>query len=232
MLLRQLSAGFLLCYFSCLTTAEPASKRLPSELERYFKRPLRSIKLQSAQQQFFAQLPSGEAVTLQPRQKRIDDFKWVKKGQYQLGYTDQFSMTALVISTKQYTHDTKSDIAPYDFVVGWQEMSDPKIISQINIYQNNRFYYWYVNQFPIPREAIEQHSTNLHLIPSDATIRQQLANVEQGDIIRISGFLTDVKDESEFIWVTSRSREDSGDGACEIVLIEKIEVVKHLSPSS
>jgi hypothetical protein len=40
----------------------------------------------------------------------------------------------------------------------------------------------------------------------------------------MSGYLVDVKAPDDFVWATSRSREDSGDGACEILLVTDIKI--------
>jgi len=183
----------------------------------------------SSQQQFFTKLDAGEQVYEPPEQHTIEDFKWIEKGHYQLGYTDHFVIRGMILSTRHYIGDEKADIAPYDIVLGWNRMSDPKIVRHINIRQNNRFYYWRVKEFPIPREEIELSSTNLHIVPDTPEIAQQLAALKRGDVVSLTGYLTDIKDENDFIWATSRSRKDSGDGACEIMLIKQMSVIKQAS---
>lgn len=196
-----------------------------------FYKPIPDSEMPTSQQQFFAGLPAGKQVFDAPEQHRIHDYQWHSKGNYQLGFTDTFMIRGLVLSKREYVDDQKSDIAPFDLVLGWGDMSDPKIIKEIDIRQNRRFYFWHVQDFPIPRKEIELSSTNLHLIPDNQNISQQLAKLHRGDVVSLVGYLTDVKDVkdgSNFIWVTSRSRKDSGDGACEIVLIKQMSVIKHL----
>ena len=104
-------------------------------------------------------------------------------------------------------------------------MSDPAILKHIAVRQNNRFYYWNVNEFPLPRNQIEFMSTNLHLIPDSPEIFEKIAQIQRGQKIEMSGFLVDVKAEDGFIWATSRVRNDSGDGACEIFLVKQVGVL-------
>ncbi len=222
---RQLLIS-LLC--SCLWSVAWAENPLKQLENIDFYKPLPANHAPSSQQRFFAALPQGEQVYDAPEQHRINTFRWIKKGHYQLGFTDTFIVRGLVLSKRHYLGDPKADIAPYDLVVGWQRMSDPSVIKQINIRQNNRFYYWHVNEFPIPRDEIELSSTNLHLVPNSPKIAEQLEGLQRGDVVSLVGYLTDIKDEDEFIWATSRSRKDSGDGACEIVLVKQLSVIKHL----
>lgn len=215
----------------CLSAMCADAEDVPSRLEEIdFSKPIPLSHPTNSQQQFFANLPSGPQVFDPPEQHPIKVFKWVQKGDYQLGYTDTFIIRGLVLSTRHYLGDPKADIAPFDLVLGWQRMSDPAVIKAIHIRQNNRFYYWHVNDFPIPRDEIELSSTNLHLVPDNPQIAEALAKLKRGDVVSIVGYLTDVKDENAYIWTTSRSRKDSGDGACEIVLVKQLSVIKQLEP--
>lgn len=171
---------------------------------------------------FFSQFAAGERIFEAPKQSVINDYVWKNKGNYQIAFTDEFQLKALVISKRHYLGDERADIAPFDFVVGWQKMSDPAILKQIAVRQNNRFYYWSVNDFPLPRKQIELMSTNLHLIPDNPAIFEKLSQIQRGQRIELSGFLVDVKSEDGFVWATSRVRHDSGDGACEIFLVKQV----------
>lgn len=172
----------------------------------------------------FSAMPSGIRVHQSPYQKALAEYTWHKRNKYEIGYSDEFKITGLVLSKRHYLADERADIAPYDMVVGWGPMSDPSIIKDINVRQNNRFYYWNVSEFPLPRNELELNSTNLHLVPNTEEIANALANVKKGDVVELVGYLVDIKDEDGFIWATSRVRNDSGDGACEIVLVERLRV--------
>lgn len=226
-LLRVLLTGLLSGFFNQSNAQEPQNPLKQFKNIDFYK-PLPAGAEPSSQQRFFAALPIGQQVFEPPEQYRIHHFEWHKKGNYQLGYTDTFIIRGLVLSRRHYHGDPKADIAPYDLVLGWQRMSDPAVIKDINIRQNNRFYYWRVDEFPIPRAEIELSSTNLHIVPDSPQIAEKLAKLKRGDVVSIVGYLTDVKDQDEFIWTTSRSRKDSGDGACEIVLVKHLSLIKQL----
>lgn len=172
--------------------------------------------------QFFANLKAGMRVSNEPIQEKVPEYRWINKKNYQLGISDTFKIKGLVISRRHYIADERADIAPMDIVLGWKKMSDPAILRHINIRQNNRFYYWHVSEFPLPRAELELSSTNIHLIPNNESIEKTLKNLKKGDTVELDGYLVDVKAEDGFIWSTSRTRDDSGDGACEILLVNHV----------
>lgn len=74
---------------------------------------------------------------------------------------------------------------------------------------------------------IQTHVGNLHLIPAEgrAEVRKAIRSLEKGDLVRIKGFLVRIFGPTgELIATSSTSREDSGDGACEIVWVEEIQI--------
>lgn len=185
----------------------------------------------SPQQGLFKQMPAGVLVDDPPEQSEIADFQWHAKGDFQLGWTDKIFMRGLVLSIHRYRKADGDDMAvlsPLDIVIGWQRMSDPSVVSAINIRQSDRFYYWRVEAFPIPREEIEFTSTNVHIIADNETLLERVQALQPGDVVSMEGYLTDVKDPDGFIWATSRVRNDHGDGACEILLLKHISLLKQL----
>jgi hypothetical protein len=49
--------------------------------------------------------------------------------------------------------------------------------------------------------------------------------VRQGELVHIEGFLVDASRPDGWRWRTSLSREDTGNGACELVFVETLEPV-------
>ena len=79
-----------------------------------------------------------------------------------------------MLFTEHYALDREADLAKVDLARGWGPMSDDAILKQIDISQRNRFYYWHVDAFPIPREAIETNSANMHMVAADSHIEKTL----------------------------------------------------------
>jgi hypothetical protein len=68
--------------------------------------------------------------------------------------------------------------------------------------------------------------SNNHLISADAFIRERVAEIRVGDQIRIKGSLARYGAIGGGLRGTSTTRDDTGDGACETILVEEFEVVQ------
>lgn len=136
-----------------------------------------------------------------------------------------FSVQARVLSTKSYYFGREAGLSPIDLALGWGRMSDEEVLKDIQISQSGRFYFWRVNHFPIPREEIESHSANMHMIPADATVRKALQNIRTGHVVQLHGYLVEAKTADGWRWKSSLTREDTGRGACELMLVQSVEII-------
>jgi hypothetical protein len=156
-------------------------------------------------------------VDLQPSGFLLDEYKVTRRAQFQI--------RARVFSTEPYYLNRTGDVSPIDLALGWGVMSDQAILDQIKISQSSR---WYRTRYELPAPAPESEiissSSNMHMIPARKSIERKLKKVRIGDIITISGYLVDVDHDSGWWWHTSMSRSDTGDGACEIVYVESLDV--------
>lgn len=85
------------------------------------------------------------------------------------------------------------------------------------------------------REAWESFDmtemSNNHLISDDPAIRERVADVAIGDQVHIKGVLASYGAHEGGRRGTSTTREDTGDGACEVIFVDTFEVIRP-SPSS
>jgi hypothetical protein len=146
-------------------------------------------------------------------------------GDFELQPLASFQVEAQVLGRKDYRRGTEALLSPMDLALGWGRMADPEVLDQITIRQSGRFYSWRVERFPIPRREIERSSANMHLIPLNPEIRRDLDAIRQGDQVRLAGFLVNVEREDGWRWRTSLTRDDTGAGACEIVLVTKVMIL-------
>jgi hypothetical protein len=144
------------------------------------------------------------------------------------GYTitplESFTIEARVLSTKHYTFDRESDLSPVDLALGWGRMSDEAVLSEISIKQSGRFYYWRVKEFPIPRKEIETHSANMHMVPANPQIETLIKSARPGQVVRIQGDLIQANAQDGWRWKSSLTRNDTGAGACELVLVKSFSI--------
>jgi len=145
-------------------------------------------------------------------------------GGYRIQPLASFSLTARVLSREDYHLDRLAELVPTDLALGWGPMSDSAVLKDIDISQGGRFYFWSTRSFPIPRRDIEIHSANMHLIPADAAVRRELRRVRTGSIVHFDGELVEVAARDGWHMRSSLTRDDTGDGACELVWVEHLDL--------
>jgi hypothetical protein len=167
--------------------------------------------------------PSGVLVAQAPVQTPLAAAvpRYVRNG-YSIEVLERFALAARVLGVAHYRSDREADLSPVDLALGWGPMSDSDVLRHVEITQSNRFYYWRVKHFPIPRKQIETHSANMHLIPAHERINAALSAVRTGQVVRIEGYLVEARATDGWHWRSSLTREDTGVGACEVVWVEKL----------
>jgi hypothetical protein len=147
-------------------------------------------------------------------------------GRWTLTPRAHYDITARILSREDYYVDALASLVPEDLALGWGAMSDNRVLKSFEISQGARFYTWRpIAALPIPREAVIEHSANTHVIPADSLVRHQLAKLRVGQVVHLTGLLVDgVRDDGARVR-TSLTRKDTGAGACEIMLVEDVEVL-------
>ena len=135
-----------------------------------------------------------------------------------------YAIKARVLSTEDYSMGTEAELSPTDLALGWGSMSDESVLSKIEISQNNRFFYWHVDEFPIPQREIEIHAANTHIIPANDTVKRQLSKIRTGQVVDIKGQLVEASRADGWRWRSSLSRDDTGAGACEVIYVTELNV--------
>jgi len=144
-------------------------------------------------------------------------------GDFELTPLADFSLDARVLSRADYRLGTESELSPTDLALGWGRMSDSAVIAQLDISQSARFYsYRWSEEPPIPAREIMVSSANMHLIPADPGVAAAIARVRVGELISLRGHLVEVRREDGWRWRSSLRRDDSGAGACELILVDSI----------
>jgi hypothetical protein len=167
----------------------------------------------------------GPLAQSEPLQTDLEDSPTVVHGRWILTPRARYDITARILSREDYSFDAISDLVPEDLALGWGPMSDNRVLDAFEITQSVRFYSWRPKrQLPIPRKDVIEHSANTHVIPADPSIRLQLERLRTGQVVHLTGELVDgVRDDGRWIH-TSLTRSDSGPGACEVMLVEQVDV--------
>ncbi len=148
------------------------------------------------------------------------------------GYTltplARFEGQARVIGLSRYRLDRESDLAPYDLALAWGAMSDSRNLEAVRLSQSGRFLHWSWDERgpPIPAQELARSMTNVHVIPADDFITRRLAGLREGELVRFDGVLVAAQGDDGFNWRSSLTRDDTGQGACELLWLESLSVVQ------
>lgn len=167
----------------------------------------------------------GIIVSGEPQQYDLDNASAFDFKGYQFTPRARFRIQARVLGAEHYSLGREAELAPVDLALGWGPMSEDRVLGRLKISQGNRFYYYsWEKEPPIPPQEIVTHSANMHMIPADADIARQLARVRRGSVVELEGQLVWIQASDGWQWRSSLTRNDSGNGACEVVLVKSIQV--------
>lgn len=148
---------------------------------------------------------------------------------YTITATDEYEVTALVLSRERYRYDRGAELSPVDFALAWGPVADPEVYSKIQWSQGERWYRFSLRYDEVRISPIEirNHTANTHIIPNpaDPDLADLLLAVRPGNGVRLKGFLVRVAGEGGYTWNSSRSRTDSGDGSCEVFYVTECELL-------
>ncbi len=125
-------------------------------------------------------------------------------------------------------HDSTS-VDTKDLCVVWGENLTRDDYRRVS-YRSGSFTCWF--QYPAGVRFVHRGLGNNHLITDRPALRETIARVRIGDQIRLAGMLVDYQmDDWEDFWRrTSTTRDDGGGGACEVVFVEDLEILRRATP--
>ena len=171
--------------------------------------------------------PAGILVAAEPAQRDLDPPPQFAALDHTFFARARYDITARVLRKEIYRLDGGASLAPVDLGVGWGPMSDTRVIDQLEFSQMGRFLYWrprHAETFPVPVQTLVTHAAQMHLVPASSALESRLKKLRPGQLVTISGYLVDVRGPGGFTWNTSLTRNDTGNGACEIVWVESLDV--------
>lgn len=162
-------------------------------------------------------------------QLSIDDYS------VQIDYLYNYEISALVVSTEKYSSGFPGKLAPRDFALAWGVVASNNDKINFHWSQSSRWYFWKINSGEDKSKlndiggmgVVSKNSSNNHLIPSDDRIRKQLKHIYAGDYIKLKGYLVNIfaknPDGRSYTWNSSTTRNDTGDGSCELIYVTDVE---------
>jgi hypothetical protein len=169
--------------------------------------------------------PPGILAPRAPIQREIANAEPFELKGYRITPLASFEIEARVLSRERYHFGREADLSPIDLALGWGPMSAQEVIDQLEISQSHRYYHWWTDRLPIPAAAIASHSANMHIVPAGDPIEKELMRIRKGHVVRLGGYLIQASAPDGWRWRSSLTRSDTGGGACELVLVERIAVL-------
>lgn len=167
-------------------------------------------------------LPAGVVAGQDPAQTDVPATMGAfRLGEFTVSPLAGFALEARVLSRRDYDSGPESLLSPTDLALGWRRMADPANYGQLDISQSGRWYHyrWGNGGPPLPLEEIIGSSANMHLVPADARVAQAISRVQPQQTVRLQGWLIEVQRDDGWRWRSSLSRDDSGNGACELIYV-------------
>ena len=147
--------------------------------------------------------------------------KWSRDG-YLIEPLARFEMTGRVVLTDRFWSGREADLSPVDLTLAWGPRSDTGLLEKISFYKMGRYARYEWDDMSIKPDTIAHHSANMHMIAADSEVARKLKSIHREDLVTFSGYLVSVQATDGWSWKSSTSRTDEGNGACELVWVEKI----------
>lgn len=132
----------------------------------------------------------------------------------------------VVLSRRGYGLDREGDLAPVDVAIAWGALANGRLYERISWSQSHRWYWWtYGEDFTQGDEFVARHSANIHVIPATDNLKRAALSLHSGDPVELEGRLVRIENapgQKPYSWVSSLSREDEGNGSCEVLYLTRL----------
>lgn len=119
--------------------------------------------------------------------------------------------------------DPWSHAAPVDVALGWGPMRAPALLGQLSFHLSRRYVsVRWSGDFPLSSKQVMQNLANHHLVPHDAEVEDEIRAIRAGDRVVLDGLLVDLSAPGQPPMRTSLTRDDIGNGACEVMYVTRV----------
>ncbi len=138
----------------------------------------------------------------------------------------RYKIKGLVVA-RQLSGDAISWLSAADVGIAWGKMADPEVNQYMRYSQRGRWLYYHPQRgLPVSSHYMQLHTSNTHVLTDSNSMMNVVKNLEPGDNIVFDGYLVKVSSKMKrgfsLPWKSSLTRKDTGNGACEIMYIERI----------
>jgi hypothetical protein len=169
-----------------------------------------------------AQVP---ALTEAPRQRDVAPAPVFERRGWRVVAVADYALTARVLGNERYRFDALAGIVPRDLALAWGPAARDDVQVQLKTWQSGRWLHWRTRgpHPPLAIDVLTRSMANVHVVPLDDDIERVLAHIAPGEVVALAGQLVDLArlDGAQTVR-SSRTRTDSGAGACEVLLVTAV----------
>ena len=137
-----------------------------------------------------------------------------------------YVLRGIVLGESSYHYDAFYKLAPCDVAMCWGKLVKGKQYTQLKWSQSTRWYWWtYGEGFGHDNAWVSRWSSNTHIIPADRNLERAAKGLRERQPAELEGDLVFVdwsNGGQARWWRTSLSREDTGNGSCEILYLTRV----------
>ncbi len=172
----------------------------------------------------------------EPRQEIInkESFDFSYRGRdYLIEPIAEYEIWGLVVTHNDITdfidiyHDVDSvDIR--DICVLWGDNVKHGVYNNFNFWSEPWTCFFQAEDWAYMKLFNQAQISNSHLLSANPKVREAILNTRVGDQIHLSGKLINYAPKDKPMWFrkSSTEREDTGNGACEVIMVEKFSILK------
>lgn len=147
-------------------------------------------------------------------------------GSWRITPRAEYEVTGVVVSTHRYWFDATASLSRWDVGLAWGRSARADVLGELRFTHHTRFLHWRSSHdLAVSFDVLETEIANVHTIASTPAIRREIGRLRPGQLARLRGALVDADSDEGHTWRTSLTRTDRGNGACEILWVESVEVL-------
>jgi hypothetical protein len=148
--------------------------------------------------------------------------------QYVIEKLFKYEASGEVLSASTYDVTWTNDFADVDVALLWGPKRE-QLKDRFKFFQMGRWLFWRSEEevSEADRSELNAHISNNHLIPSETSkhLAAAFRMVRKGDEVRLKGSLVRIHGpDGQVLATSSTSRGDTGDGACEVVWVDELQI--------
>ncbi len=171
-------------------------------------------------------------VTVDPFQRNLSGedkiHKQIKGLDVDITLKAEYKISAMVMSKKKYSDDWTSYLSKYDLALAWGKIPDPEIRKHIKFRQSGRWFHFRIDDTSVVSvDYVYKHSANTHVLHATDNLKNAFRTIKKHQIITLEGYLVWVDGKykgGNVWWHSSLTRNDKGDGSCEIFYVTKVRI--------